>query len=416
MIRSLLLSGTYRSGTTLLSRMLSARPECLVVADPFVYFFKAYRNFHMERAGATGWHPDEPFSDHFLARNEEVDRAILESDLSEQVPRLTLARLRYDIRSWRSTEYPVLCKRLGELKRGTFAEMYQQLMELCVDRFAKEETTLAGSRACWSEEFLPALARAFPEMRFVMLLRDLRAIVASQNSRRGAGKRPLLFYARHWRKSVAFARRYLAHDPVLDGRVHLVRYEDLVQRPEEELTALCDHLDVPFSPEMMQVSAFRTEVDEQPWRPNSAYADGGEGIYANSVERWRDTLSRDEIEALEALVGPELALLGYELPETVRDPLECLGLDCEPRSDELPRWMQRFRCAAYLDDVHGRTCEYAAESVRRSLLEEHDRRAADRTPGDLEGHMFLDANVLADLRAAWRERLRPPRPLAAPAA
>ena len=68
----LLISGMFRSGTTLLSRMFSAYPECLVVSDPFVYFFKAYRNFHLARVGAQGWLPDEPTPDYFGATHGDL--------------------------------------------------------------------------------------------------------------------------------------------------------------------------------------------------------------------------------------------------------------------------------------------------------------------------------------------------------
>ncbi len=59
----LLIAGMFRSGTTLLSNLLSDHPQGLVVSDPFVYFFKHYRNLHLQKLGLSDWHPDEPTPD-----------------------------------------------------------------------------------------------------------------------------------------------------------------------------------------------------------------------------------------------------------------------------------------------------------------------------------------------------------------
>ncbi|TDJ74615.1 MAG: sulfotransferase [Planctomycetota bacterium] len=401
MTRPLLLSGMFRSGTTLLSRMLGAGPECLVVADPFIYVLKAYRSFHLARAGATDWDPEEPTSDHFFARHADVNAAILAADLSEDIPAELLGRLRADIRRWKSEQHPGLCRRLDQVGGRTFADVYRSLTELSVELYGDAGTRLAGTKVSWCEEFLPALARAFPEMRFVMLVRDLRAIVASQNRKQGsgAGKRPLLFYVRHWRKSVALTRSFLDHEGELSGRVQLLRYEDLVRDPQARLEELCAFLDTPFTPAMTRVEAFRAESETGSWLTNSSFADPGEGIYTDSLARWLSVLSSAEIEALNALAGPELAWMGYELPGHVADPIECLSTDCEPAFDELAPWIQPFPCAAYLRDADAKTVEYALESVRRAVIE-----GELSVPPELERQFFLGDGVLPGLREAWRVR------------
>ena len=398
MTRGVLLSGMFRSGTTLASRILSASPRTLVVSDPFVYFFKAYRNFHLERAGATGWHPDEPTSDHFCSAHEDVNRAILDADLSERMSPERVELLRRDIRDWKTEQHPELCRKLENLRAGTFAEVYAQLIALSVDLYGTPATELAGTKVSWSEEFLPALSRAFPDTRFVLLVRDLRAVVASQNAMEGKprGKRPLLFYVRHWRKSVAFTRRLSQHMPELEGRVLVLRYEDLVRDVARHARDLASFLDLSFDPAMTEAASFRAVDGRGGWQHNSSFETPGEGVYTNSLARWKEALSEAEVEAINALAGPELALLGYELPDEVRDPIECLGTKCEPDFAELATWIQPFPCAAYLRDDHARTREYALESVRRAVIEGE----AD-LPGALHSGLFLDEDVLADLRASW---------------
>ena len=256
---------------------------------------------------------------------------------------------------------------------------------------------MAGTKVSWCEEYLPALARAFPAMRFVMPVRDVRAICASQNSAggRGRGKRPLLFYVRHWRKSVAFARRYLLREPALHGRVRLVRYEDLVRRPREVLAELCEFLGLAFDPAMVDAGAFPAEDGSGPWTPNSSYGPG-KGIYTSSLDRWREVLSEDEVATLEALAGPELKRMGYPVGPAVRTPLECLQADCEPPAEHLADWLRPHPCVDYLRDPHLRAREYAAEELRRAVLE----GTLDAAP-DLVRGLFLDRENLADLRDTW---------------
>lgn len=399
MTQDLLISGMFRSGTTLLSRMLSARPEYLIVSDPFVYFFKAYRDHHLQRAGATGWHPDEPTSDWFLSPHHGALQRILAAGLDEDIPQALLARLRSDIRAWKGEQHPRLCARLEEVEGETFAEVYRGLIRLAVELYGSEATQVAGTKLSWCEEFLPALARAFPEMRFVLLIRDLRAIVASQNSQRGVGegKRPLLFYVRHWRKSVAFARRFTHGESALSDRVRLVRYEDLVSGPTAALEELCSFARLRFDPQMVRVEAFRSEGEDGAWRPNSSYGRPATGIYTASLERWREVLSAAEIDAVNALAGPELALMGYDLPGDVMRPAACLGTACEPDVAELAPWIQPFPCSAYLREPHERVREYAAEDLRRAVIE----GSADVDP-DTEQRLLLDRGLLSELREAWR--------------
>ena len=82
---NVLLSGVFRSGTTLLSRVLSAHPDALVVSDPSIYFFKAYRDFHFEQAGLER-DAELPNSSLFMDPQIDVWSRILAADLSETMP------------------------------------------------------------------------------------------------------------------------------------------------------------------------------------------------------------------------------------------------------------------------------------------------------------------------------------------
>jgi len=394
MTTQLLVAGMFRSGTTLLSNLLSDHPNGLVVSDPFVYFFKQYRNFHLAKLGLSDWKEDEPTPDYFGGVRGELLESLQAGDLQEQIPADALRQLITEIRKWKSEQHPGLCDRLDEIQAGTFAEVYQALMQLAVELYGDDQLQVAGTKVSWCEEFLPAMARAFPEMRFVLPVRDLRAIVASQNSQRGIGEgcRPLLFYVRHWRKSVALAQYYSEQHPLLKERVTLVRYEDLVHAPDKTMALIMEHVG-------LTAHSLAVTADASGRTHNSSFNHDAQGVFTGSAERWRGVLSADEIKAIEAFAGPELLLLGYKLATAVKRPLECLGLDCEPRFDEVSSWLQPFPAAAYLRDSAARDNEYTLEERRREVLDGGELRSATE-----ERELFLVNGLLSKLRRAWSAR------------
>ena len=366
MRRQALVCGMFRSGTTLLSRMLGADGRALVVADPCIYVLKAYRRALARELGLADFDPEAPTSDLFRSPHPALDRAILEGDLSTPVSADDLAWLRHQLRTWKAEQHPRLCAHLDRVVGATFTEVWTALLELAADLYGGSGLELVGTKVSWCEEYLPALARALPDLRVVLLVRDVRGVVASQNSVRGraAGKRPLLFYARHWRKHVRLAEELVEPEGALAGRAVRVRYEDLVADPEGELRRVAPVLGLDFDPRQLEVERFRDEGERPGWRTNSSFAAPGDGIYADSTARWRSILSADEVRALESLCGPELEACGYACSADRLDPLECLALDCEPRPEELSPWLVGDSSAAYLTDAALRRREYAAESER----------------------------------------------------
>lgn len=392
MVNQLLIAGMFRSGTTLLSNLLSDHPEGLVVSDPFVYFFKHYRNLHMQKLGIADWDANEPTPDYFGGARRELFESLQAADLQEPISSETLQQLIADIRKWKSVQHPELCGRLNEIKADTFAEAYQGLMGLAVELYGDDQVAVAGTKVSWCEEFLPAMARAFPKMKFVLPVRDLRAIVASQNSQRGVGEgcRPLLFYVRHWRKSVALAEYYARQHPLLKGRVTRVRYEDLVSAPDEVMGPIMEHVG-------LRTCSLSVAADAAGRTHNSSFDHDAKGVFTDSAKRWRTILTADEVGAIESLAGPELSLLGYDMILPAMQPLECLTLDCEPRFEQVSEWLKPFPGAAYLRDAAAREREYAAEQRRRDVLE-----TTCAISGEEETALFLAPGLRSALRKTWR--------------
>ncbi len=155
--------------------------------------------------------------------------------------------------------------------------------------------------------WMPFLLAGFPECRFVYLVRDPRDMALSF---RESPSHPggILAGARRWRDDQAKAVE--TYGFLLDsGRIHLLRYEDLVGRTEETLKILCTFLGTTFSPDMLeyhqQERTIRQAARLDNWR-NLA-----KPVMSGNFDKWRDQLSDEEVQAVEFLCADGMKALGY---------------------------------------------------------------------------------------------------------
>jgi Tfp pilus assembly protein PilF len=126
----------------------------------------------------------------------------------------------------------------------------------------------------------PLIARLFPDAKMVFCLRDPRDVVLS--CFRGRFQMNPTMYEFLSLDGAARTldltlRLMLLYREKLPLSIGLVRYEDVVEEPESQLTSLCGFLGVEFSPQMRAFAA--TE---------SAAADPAErGFYGETIGAWR---------------------------------------------------------------------------------------------------------------------------------
>jgi hypothetical protein len=172
------------------------------------------------------------------------------------------------------------------------------------------EALNAGAKS-WAEKtpnhifHVDRILRYFPQCRIVIVERDGRDVAASYAVRAGSVE----IAVSKWVRAVD-ARRGLEERP----QVAVLRYEDLVDKPEIAVRELCERIEIPFALEMLHVSP------NWEWKSQSLKTADSSHFQRRAYQvrqpifdgrgRWKE-LSPDDLEKVLSLAGPALVQAGY---------------------------------------------------------------------------------------------------------
>ncbi|NKI34082.1 tetratricopeptide repeat protein [Wenzhouxiangella sp. XN79A] len=157
----------------------------------------------------------------------------------------------------------------------------------------------------------PLLAQAFPAAKFVVSLRHPADVVLSNLMQHYVPNDAYVHFDTLDDTVATYLdvmQLWAAIRPLLEGRLHLVRYEDLVDDPEAEVARACAFLGIDFDPAMLD-PATRLAGRERV-RTNS-YEQVAESIYRRSAGRWRNY--RDALMPYRDRLQPVLDEYGYSM-------------------------------------------------------------------------------------------------------
>lgn len=309
-----LVFGVARSGTNLISRMLDAHPQVAIALDPLMPLFKAWRNLAVTRYGSPALRaasePTAAFQDYYFDQTApELLKLILGARAGLEVPSADQADIIAGISHRAALESPSLARALCALRGATIGELLKSAFRLIRDEAVargKRQVSAVGSKEVWTIEYAAALLRYFPQARAIVLHRDPRSVVASVAA---MGKKDptqaahLISYLRHWRKHVAVAN-HLASLSEFSGRLHVVRFEDVLADPESHAKRMADFLGIAYHQEMLAPGAGA-------WGGNSSFGPLQAPIDTAAAERWRKHLTKPVLETTQYYCGPEMGLVGY---------------------------------------------------------------------------------------------------------
>jgi hypothetical protein len=154
---------------------------------------------------------------------------------------------------------------------------------------------------------LGKIIELFPEARIVHIIRDGRDVALSYLDV-DFGPTTIEGAALRWRRYVSAGRRSgLRLGP---ASYHELRYEHLVDQPEQVLRALCGFLGVEFEKEMLRFFERADEVRSGIALPQ--YHGGLSQPLTRGMRDWRAQMSPSKVARFESLAGDVLDELGYE--------------------------------------------------------------------------------------------------------
>lgn len=276
----LFIVGCPRSGTTMLERMVNAHSQIAIIHETHWI-----ARFFRKRTGLT---------------REGMVTPKLVRRLSEyhRFKYLTVER-----------------KELLDLVANSEPMTYAAFVSRIFDRYGRREgKPLVGDKTTGDYvRNIPLLHGLWPETRFVHLVRDGRNVCLSMlnwpKAHRAAGRWDIwaedpvattaLWWGWHVRAGIEGGRS------IGPAGCHEIHFESLVERPRQEIAALCAFLDVPFQDAMLAFHEGRARTDPG-LSPNQAWLPPTPGL-----RDWRTQMQSSDVEMFEALAGDLLSDLGY---------------------------------------------------------------------------------------------------------
>jgi hypothetical protein len=316
-MKNLLVTGTYRSGTTLLQKMLDVHPDMGVIFQPALPLFKRiYQKFAEENLGHSIG--DLPLGLRYHIAAEEdgyldmLDHIIFDQD--------TIREIIAEIGVTYSTD---LADGTKNFPKGEFLTILANTLMpgpasvVLVDFFKAislyrntGKTVYVGFKEVYVEWLVPPLLKLFGnEFKVVTSLRDPRGILASRNygsyaSEARGFRHPLLFLAEMWRTSARYHHQFEKQFP---GQIISFRFENMVSDLTKTSGDIARHLELDECKAMSDPFAYRNE-DGELWKKNTSH---NSITNKNSATRWKDLVPNQVLGALEFLCWLEMPTTGY---------------------------------------------------------------------------------------------------------
>jgi hypothetical protein len=294
--------GYMHSGTTLLHNILAAHPTVFSATDETRYF---------------GYLP--------LIKNlyPDLDDDVVLSDLivmlADLIEHGNPARLRTAPKRYRPETQTLTRADLDTLLETA----RQDRTHGAAFRIVFDYLTLRAGKTRWLEKtpqhifLIEDILDSIGNALFVEIVRDPRDILASKKKRKLA-MRPTphnnreewqirklervydpFWESLEWRLAARAGRAAVQQHP---DRVCSMRYEDLVMQPEDTIRTVCDFLDLPYSPDMLNVRWWNTAEGDRSQQT---------GIVSDAVGRWQRTLDSHEVGLCQWLCGQSFDQAGY---------------------------------------------------------------------------------------------------------
>lgn len=147
-----------------------------------------------------------------------------------------------------------------------------------------------------------------PQAKFIYMVRDGRDVAASAKKTIFNHYSPY-YTAKLWKKEQQIGIYWL--NKLSKNDIFLLKYEELLNNPENRVKAICSFLDEPYEENMLKF--FKTEEAKKSSKISAAWRNTSKLIINDNCGKFKMELNKNKIDLFEAIAAPELDYFSYKL-------------------------------------------------------------------------------------------------------
>lgn len=170
----------------------------------------------------------------------------------------------------------------------------------------KPDTSIWGDTTPYNTRYMNEIYRCFPKARYIFLVRDGRDVVAAYKK----GSVDVFGHLTNPEEAVAHWIASISKYELVrkKANVHVLKYEDMVQNPQETLRSVTDFLDLDYQPQMLH---YYDHVPDLLEYNRKHHQNLHSPIQTSSVGQWKTILSDAEKELITPVLKPYLKKFNY---------------------------------------------------------------------------------------------------------
>ena len=162
MYKKLFISGMFRSGTTLMARMINSHPNICLASDPYAPIFKCYRNEIASKIINIKNDLNAPLHDYFNDKSQiRVFNKIQDKTFDIPLFVHNIKEIRDLIEIHAKPYSPLIIPYLNKLSGLTYQELINSGIQIVQKAYGKENNHWVGIKEVWTNEFSPHFLNLF---------------------------------------------------------------------------------------------------------------------------------------------------------------------------------------------------------------------------------------------------------------
>ena len=300
-------AGTARGGTNYRTLLLNNHSEISMSIDPFIPLFHFYKKSLIIHSGAKNLLKNSysnVIDDYYFDKNKlAVMKFIQEANPDIPFDLSKVEELKIKMISRMSLASENLIPHIDKIFAPTFKKVFDNIKNLLAS-LTKKRLKWVGFNDNWTLEFFPLIAKLFPKAKFIIHLRDPRAVIySSEFAEPDPSKRPtILSFSRHLRKYMAFTVFFKNLD-LFKNRLLITSYEPFISNPENEIKKVLEFLELKFESQITDIGLFK-KANGGSWPTSNE-------IYKTSSYIWEKEMPKEMAELTEFICSPDMEFFGY---------------------------------------------------------------------------------------------------------